>query len=342
MSPLLLMFMPGALVALFVGWKADAIGRRLGLMDFPDVSGGRKLHARPTPLVGGIALVLSVAVSVGLSLLFFDQGDGRGSLIWLLISVLGLFLVGTLDDRFELSARIRLMSGSLILLAALSQVPDFSITFLLFAGQSSLLLMPSLLGIGFTLLCFVGLLNAVNMADGKNGLVIGQAIIWSLVLLVRAPDSTAPVVAAVTGALLVLFYFNMQGKLFLGDGGSYGLSALFGLLAIHAWNHGFADMRADDVALIFAVPVFDTLRLIVYRMAQGKSPFTPGRDHLHHYLYTRWGWPRPLFWVLALVAIPNAAAILLPGTGIIWLFVTLVGYFALLWAATAETSVRTA
>ena len=342
MSQLAFMFFLGALAALLVGWKADAIGGKLGLVDFPDVSGGRKLHARPTPLVGGIALVLALAASVGLSLLFFDQSGGQETLVWLLASVLGLFLVGTLDDRFELSARIRLASASLVLLAALSQVPDFSVSFLLFSGQSSLLLMPNLLGIGFTLLCFVGLLNAVNMADGKNGLVIGQAIIWSFVLLVRAPNSTVPVVAAVTGALLVLFYFNMQGKLFLGDGGSYGLSALFGLLAIHAWNHGFADMRADDVALIFALPVFDTLRLIVYRLAQGKSPFTPGRDHLHHYLYARWGWPRPLPWVLALVAIPNAAAILLPGTGVIWLFVTLVGYFALLWAATTETSARTA
>lgn len=338
---LLFMFGVGALAALLVGWKAEAIGEALGLMDYPDKSGGRKLHARPTPLVGGIALILAVAASVVLTALF-GPSDHQEALVWLLVSVVGLFLVGAMDDRFELTARIRLATASLVLIAALSQVPDFSISFLLFAGQSSLLLLPNLLGIGFTLLCFVGLLNAVNMADGKNGLVIGQAIIWSLVLLVRAPDSTLPVVAAVTGALMVLFVFNMKGKLFLGDGGSYGLSALFGLLAIHTWNHGFADMRADDVALIFAVPVFDTLRLIVYRVAQGKSPFTPGRDHLHHYLYTRWGWPRPLIWVLALVAIPNAAAILLPGTGLIWLFVTLAGYFGLLWAATTETSARTA
>lgn len=339
---LLAMAALGALVAWLVGSQARVIGETLGLMDYPDERGGRKLHAQPTPLVGGLALLLAVAASVfALNLGGLTKGQSP-TLNWLLGSVVGLFIVGAMDDRFGLSARIRLAAASVVLVTALSQVPDFSISFLLFSGQSSLVLMTGLVGIAFTLLCFVGLLNAVNMADGKNGLVIGQAIIWSLVLLVRAPASTVPVVAAITGALVVLFWFNMRGKLFLGDGGSYGLSALFGLLAMHAWNHGFADMRADDVALIFALPVFDTLRLIVHRMMQGKSPFTPGRDHLHHYLYARWGWPRPLAWVLALVAIPNFAAILMPGTGLIWLGVTLLGYFGLLWAATTETSARIA
>lgn len=344
MLPLVLMaVLAGALPALIVGLFAQQIGAATGLMDYPDLSGGRKLHARPTPLVGGIAMVLAVALAVGALLLRSPSaGHQSATLIWFLLSVVGLFLVGALDDRFGLTARVRLAAASVVLVAALSQVPDFSLSFLLFSGQTSLILMPGLFGVGFTLLCFVGLLNAVNMADGKNGLVIGQAIIWALVLLVRAPESTTPIVAAVAGALVVLFWFNMQGRLFLGDGGSYALSALFGLLAIHAWNHGFADMRADDVALIFAVPVFDTLRLIVHRLSQGKSPFTPGRDHLHHYLYARWGWPRPLIWVLALVALPNFAAILLPGTATIWLAVTLAGYFGLLWAATTQSSARIA
>lgn len=338
----LMAVLAGALPALLVGLFAQQIGTVTGLMDFPDISGGRKLHAKPTPLVGGIALVLAATLSVGWLLPQSPSADDKSTLVWFLLSVVGLFLVGALDDRFGLTARVRLAVASGVLLAALSQVPDFSVSFLLFSGQSSLILMPGLVGVGFTLLCFVGLLNAVNMADGKNGLVIGQAIIWALVLLVRAPESTTPIVAAVAGALVVLFWFNMQGRLFLGDGGSYCLSALFGLLAIDAWNHGFADMRADDVALLFAVPVFDTLRLIVHRLSQGKSPFTPGRDHLHHHLYARWGWPRPLPWVLALVAVPNFAAILLPGTATIWLAVTLVGYFGLLWAATTQSSARIA
>ncbi|MFN7399611.1 MAG: glycosyltransferase family 4 protein [Sandaracinobacter sp.] len=331
----------GALIALGVGLRATPIGEALRLLDFPDVAGGRKLHAQVTPLVGGVAVVAAALVS-GFVLLPGVEGGQRTMLLWFLFTVLGLFLVGALDDRFELGARTRLAAASAFLLAAITQVPDFSIAFLLFSGQQDLLLMPSLAGIGFTLLCFVGLLNAVNMADGKNGIVVGQALIWSTVLMLRLPPDMLPLMTGIAGALAVLFVFNMKGKLFLGDGGSYGLSAMFGLLAIYAWNHGFADMRADDVALIFAVPVLDTLRLIVWRVSQGKSPFTPGRDHLHHYLHARWGWPRPLPWMLALVAIPNMMAVAFPGTALLWLAVTLVGYFGLIWLATVEPRGRPA
>ncbi len=332
----------GASFALLVGLYARPLGTALGLLDFPDEDGGRKLHAGVTPLVGGLGVV-GAAVLATLVLLLVDGPEtDRSTLLWFLVTVVGMFLVGLSDDRFGLTAGTRLAIASAILLSAIVQVPDFSVTFLLFAGQSELLLLPTAVGIGFTLLCLVGFLNAVNMADGKNGLVMGQALVWSAVLHVRLPDAMEPLILAIAGALAVLFVFNMQGRLFLGDGGSYGLSAMFGLLAIYAWNSGFADMHADDVALIFAVPVFDTLRLIVHRAAQGKSPFTPGRDHLHHYLYTRWGWPRPLPWVLALVAVPNALALLLPGTGVIWLGVTLAGYLLLLWSATSEARTRIA
>lgn len=335
MQTALLTFGLGALIALVVGVKAMPIGQALRLLDFPDPAGGRKLHATITPLVGGVAVVLAALVS-GLLLLPGMEGSQRAMLFWFLFTVSGLFLVGAMDDRFGLGARSRLALASAFLLAAIAQVPDFSVAFLLFSGQQDLILFPPLLGVAFTLLCFVGLLNAVNMADGKNGIVIGQALIWSSILMFRLPADMLPLIAGIAGTLAVLFVFNMKGRLFLGDSGSYGLSAMFGLLAIYAWNHGFADMRADDVALIFAIPVFDTLRLIVWRVSQGKSPFTPGRDHLHHYLYARWGWPRPLPWLLALVAIPNYMAILFPGTALVWLVVTFFAYFGLIWLATVE------
>ena len=321
----------GALVALVVAVAAQPIGRTLGLMDQP---GGRKQHQVPTPLVGGVALVLALLPALLLALWRAPAAE-TGMLVWLLLSVTGLFLVGSLDDRFHLSAGSRLLVAAGLLLLAIWQVPGFAVSSLWFAGQQAPWPLPGFWGIGFTLLCFVGLLNAVNMADGKNGLVIGQAIIWALVLWLRSPAAVVPIVAATLGALLVLLPFNLCGRLFLGDGGSYGLSALFGLLAIHAWNNSAGSMRADDVAVIFAVPVFDTLRLIAWRLLQRKSPFTPGQDHLHHHLDRRWGWPRPLPTVLALVAVPNAGALLLPGTGLYWLGLSFVGYSLLLWRAAA-------
>ena len=323
----------GALIALVVGLNGLRIGTFLGLLDFPDVAGGRKLHAKVTPLVGGLAVVLAALTGALFLLWWGGAALEQSMLLWFSIAVTGMFAIGLADDRFGLTAPFRLAFASALLVAAILQVPDFQIGFLLFSGQESLSLLPGFVGLGFTLLCLVGFLNAVNMADGKNGVVIGQALIWSAVLFVRLPPAYAPLIAAIGGALAVLMVFNMRGMLFLGDSGSYGISAMFGLLAILAWNTGFADMRADDMALLFALPVFDTLRLMVHRVLAGKTPFTAGRDHLHHYLYARWGWPQPLPFVLALVAIPNAGAILLPGTAPYWLLVTLAGYVGLMLAA---------
>jgi len=323
----------GSLVAFLVGHFAQPLGKALRLLDFPDIVGGRKLHADITPLVGGLGVIGAALLAIAALLVLQAPPASAATLLWFSITVFGMFVVGAADDRFGLTAPFRLAFGTALLLLAIAQVPDFQLNFLLFAGQGQLVLMPGLIGVGFTLLCLVGLLNAVNMADGKNGLVIGQALIWAGVLMVRLPVEMLPLMVAIAAALAVLLHYNMRGRLFMGDGGSYGLSAMFGLLAIYAWNRGFADMHADDLALIFAVPVYDTLRLIVHRIAVGKTPFTAGRDHLHHYLYARWGWPRPLPWVLALVAIPNLGAILLPGTGVIWLGVTFIGYLALVWAS---------
>ena len=323
----------GSLVAFLVGHFAQPLGKALRLLDFPDIVGGRKLHADITPLVGGLGVIGAALLAIAALVVLQAPPASAATLLWFSITVFGMFVVGAADDRFGLTAPFRLAFGTALLLLAIAQVPDFQLNFLLFAGQGQLVLMPGLIGVGFTLLCLVGLLNAVNMADGKNGLVIGQALIWAGVLMVRLPAEMLPLMVAIAAALAVLLYYNIRGRLFMGDGGSYGLSAMFGLLAIYAWNRGFADMHADDLALIFAVPVYDTLRLIVHRIAVGKTPFTAGRDHLHHYLYARWGWPRPLPWVLALVAIPNLGAILLPGTGVIWLGVTFIGYLALVWAS---------
>ncbi|WP_448579412.1 MraY family glycosyltransferase [Thermaurantiacus sp.] len=319
----------GVIIGLIVSLSADTLGKSLRLLDWPDPKGGRKLHARPTPLVGGLAVVGATVAGLFLP----DVGTGL-SVIWFGLIVVGMFLVGLFDDLFELSAPFRFLFAAGLLLLAILQVPDFRLSFLYFQGQETLVILPGLLGVGFTLVCLLGFLNAVNMADGKDGLVIGQALIWTLVLMARLPAEQLPLLAAIAGSLAVLFLFNMKGKLFLGDSGSYAVSAIFGLLALHAWNHGFDAMRADDIAVIFALPVFDTIRLILHRLLSGKTPFTPGRDHLHHYLYARWGWPKPLPWVLALVALPNLGAILLPGTGLVWLGVTLAGYLALLSAAT--------
>ena len=323
-----------ALATAAIGSNARAIGTTLGLLDYPDDAGGRKLHAGVTPLVGGLALALAVVAAVIITIV---AGPDRGAgvdrdLARLALGVGAMFVIGVADDRFELSVRVRLAVASAVLLGLVATVPDFALDFVRFGADGRLLLLGGLV-LPFTLLCLVGLLNAVNMADGKNGIVIGLALIWSAFLLRHLPPVVLPVMAAVTAALAVLFVFNLRGRLFLGDGGSYAVSALFGLLAIEAYNHAFAEIGAEDIAILFALPVFDTLRLVVTRLRQRKSPFHGGRDHFHHYLYARVGWPRGLYIYLTLAAVPVAGAALWPGSGFAWLAGALIAYGAVLvWA----------
>lgn len=332
----------GALLAALVGWKALPLGRALHLMDEPDGANGRKRHAFPTPLVGGLGFTLALLSSAALFLAIRDLNGLRIVVAWLMAAVGFLFLLGAIDDRWHLSPTLRLSGISLFFLLPIWQVPDFRLDALIFAPDQWLVPMPGLIGVGFTLLCMVGLKNAVNMADGKNGMVLGQAIIWTLVLFVHLPPSLHLLHIAALGALVVLFLFNMRGRLFLGDGGSYAVSGYFGLIAVVAWNHRGPDLYAGDIALIFALPVFDTLRLMVHRVVAGRSPFTPGRDHLHHYLYAQWGWPAPLPWVLALVAVPNMLALLFPGTGLFWLLVTFLLYVLMLAVAVRPAAIQRA
>lgn len=323
------------MLALITSWLVGAnalpLGRLFGLLDFPDPNGGRKQHDNITPLVGGLAVAASVILVAAMLLLQVGLAISvHTHLAWFAFGISGMYLIGLTDDRFALGPKIRLALAFIVLLLLVLYAPDFGLPFLRFSGTDRVWFLDDA-GQGFALLCLVGLLNAVNMADGKNGLVSGICLIWSLTLLVRCPAPLLPVLVATIVALAVVMYFNLRGKLFLGDGGSYALSGIFGLLAIYIYNHEFAVVRADHIAVLFAIPVFDTIRLMTVRIRRGQSPFAGDRTHLHHYLALRWGWPRKgLFIYLALVAVPNVLTLLWPGLGLVWLGTALVAYVIVL------------
>jgi UDP-GlcNAc:undecaprenyl-phosphate GlcNAc-1-phosphate transferase len=319
-------------IAVVIGRNANAIGHWLRLLDFPDSDGGRKRHDRVTPMVGGTAIALVTLVATAMTLLL-QPAPGPSltqHLLWFAGAVAMLYLIGFADDRFALSPVIRLAMAIAMLVLVVTYAPDFSLSLLRFSGQANILLL-GVAGDAFVLLCLVGLINAVNMADGKDGIVISLALVWTVVLSFRLPPTFAPILAATGTALAVMLWFNMRKRLFLGDSGSYAISGMFGLLAIYAYNHDFAVMRADDVAVMFAIPVFDTIRLMLARKAQGRSMFEADRDHLHHHLHRSFDWPRGLWIYVAMVAAPNAGALLIPGTGWAWLGVSAVLYAVVMW-----------
>ncbi|MBB4632516.1 MraY family glycosyltransferase [Sphingosinicella soli] len=329
-------------IAFLVGRNAGRLGSLLGLLDYPDPFGGRKRHARVTPLVGGVAVVVAFEVSALLlyHLLAKDSALLDWQIMWLGFAVGAMALVGLADDRMGLSPIVRLALTAFVLILTILEVPDLRVSFLRFAGVDDLVLLPAWASVAFTLVCLIGLLNAVNMADGKNGIVLTLSLVWTAVLFARNPQPFDPLLFGIAGSLAVMLWFNMKGTLFLGDGGSYGISAIFGLLAIYAYNHNFATFDAGQVALLFLVPVLDTVRLMAWRIGQGRSPFAGDRNHLHHYLHARWGWPAGLGIYATLAAVPNFLGVAFPAYSLALLGLGAFMYAATLFAATRGGTVR--
>ena len=337
-APTLVAALVALALAFALGRNALALGHRFGLLDWPDPNGGRKRHCNVTPLMGGSVVVLScLAATAAARLAVGDSPVVANHLLWFTATVGALYLIGLADDRFGLGPRLRLVFGLIVFMLATTYAPDFRLAFLRFGGVEQLVFLSGM-GVLFSVVCLVGLLNAVNMADGKNGLVISLSLFWTLMLWAPAPAYLDPVFAALAVSLAVTLRYNMADRLFLGDGGSYGLSAILGLLAIYVYNHAFAEWHAERIALLFAVPVFDTLRLITSRALAGRSPFSADRDHLHHHIAYRWGWPRGLVVYLALVATPNLLALAWPGAALALLLATVPAYVAVLVLSTRRTA----
>lgn len=273
-----------------------------------DVPGARKKHQHVTPLMGGIVILSAIAPAMLALITFIAPSTHIFKLsVWTTV-VVGMTIVGILDDRHSLSPRIRLIASFGLFGIAAYIEPMLNVRVLDFEHPPlSLGLGNRGLAIAFTILCCVGLVNAVNMADGKNGLVIGLCIGWLALLAMRAPDYTQPFVALVILVLFVLLVFNLRGKLFLGDGGAYGLATTVGILAISIYNspgeHATRAISAEQIMLLLAVPVLDSFRLTYKRMKKGLSPMAADRDHLHHHLQSHFIWPFNLllYWFISLI-----------------------------------------
>lgn len=281
-------------------------GPLCGRLDLIDVPTGRKMHGAPTPLVGGLVLLFAALPVLAYALAFDDMLIQEGGGWMFLLVVGGIAGLGLSDDRHAHSALGRFVIGVAFFAMAASAEPLFLVRLLHFEHPALVLgLMVYPLAVAFTAICMAGLVNALNMADGKNGLVIGLCLSWLALLYSRAPSGMHLPIQVFVAVLAVLLAFNLRGKVFLGDGGAYGIAACLGLMAIALYNspgtHPVRAISAEEVAVVFAVPILDMFRLIVVRWKRGSSPMEGDRDHLHHHLLDRFGWPAGLFayWVVA-------------------------------------------
>jgi UDP-GlcNAc:undecaprenyl-phosphate GlcNAc-1-phosphate transferase len=279
---MLLLAMLSALVlsgiALFAILRAAGI---LGLMDRPDL---RKVHQQITPVVGGIAWFLGVAPT----LLFFGVLQ---TLPWLTVGMALMVLLGGLDDRFHLPTWPRLLAqcGIALMVVLMDGTRLLSLGLLLPGVQVEL----GVASVAFTVFAWIGVINAFNMIDGIDGLSGSLAVLLLSALAILAWPAhfeLALLLAVSAVALLPFLAMNLRlpwqkkAKVFLGDAGSMTLGLLFAY-AVTRLSQGEAAVFPPATALwLLALPLIDTVSVMLRRLFSGSSPFAPDQQHIHHLL----------------------------------------------------------
>jgi UDP-GlcNAc:undecaprenyl-phosphate GlcNAc-1-phosphate transferase len=252
------------------------------LVDHPGV---RKTHAAPTPLAGGAAIALGAMATAGFLVPITRDVAALGAASLLLLAV------GTIDDRYDVNWRIRIIAqavAGLILYQWGGVRVEWIGNALGFTGHTL-----GVLSLPFTVLATVGITNAINWADGVDGLA-GSLCLAALVMLICAAiyAGNAPLegdLMVMAGCVAAFLAYNLRtpwrprASVFLGDG-----AEILGLWI--AWasfrltqtpGHPVTPVLAP---FLIAPPVIDCLVLIVRRLHAGRSPFSADRNHLHHHL----------------------------------------------------------
>lgn len=257
---------------------------RFGLFAYP---GAHRHHATPTPVVGGLGVFGGIALGAWLLPI---QQDIHFAVLWA-----GAVLVatGVWDDIRESSFAVRFFAQAAAV-GILAWVADVSLRDLGYILNAEMAMPVGRWGIALTIFAAVGVINAVNMSDGLDGLAGGLSLVTCIALLVvsHLAGNTlyTPFVGIVVAALLAFMLFNARfaglgpARLYLGDAGSLLIGFLLAWLLI-AMSQGEGRVMAPVTALwIFALPLFDAVAALLRRPLQGRSPFHSDRTHYHHYL----------------------------------------------------------
>lgn len=309
-------------VALLIFVNARPIGERLKVMAKPD--GGRRRHALATPQVGGIA-ILSALVVWCIASVLLQAGTDRNLLFAVVLCAVGVGIIGFTDDQHETSPVARMMSLVVFLGVAFVADHDMIATALNW-GSFAPTHIPFWVYFPLMILTSVGLVNAVNMADGQNGIVGSMYVVWAGCLVL----TTTGTAQAVAGVLLLgscmFLVFNLRGKLFLGDCATYGVTFVIGLLV--ALAHARGQIPLETIIVWFFIPVVDCLRLLITRPMRGRSPMTGDRDHFHHRLEDKMGKHMGLLTYAGVVGASSLIASLEPRFSLVCLVLLTAFYFS--------------
>ncbi|GAC1703104.1 MAG: MraY family glycosyltransferase [Candidatus Acidiferrum sp.] len=280
MGPGLVAFFVALVASLILVVPVRALALRVGMVDVP---GPRKVHLRPIPLLGGVAMYGAVVLAI----LFSFEGPARNQIAGILFGATLVAAVGVLDDRGWLHHQVKLFIGmpvaALVLLASGIHAQVFSV---LVGGRTGYFL-----DAGLTILWVVGITASFSILDHMDGLCAGIAavasIFFALVAYLNGQTLVTTLAAAVLGAATGFLRWNFKpAKIFMGDGGAMFLGYLMATLGLKLrLDQGNYVAQWLVPLLILGVTIFDTTLVTISRSRRGLLPFaTPGKDHIAHRL----------------------------------------------------------
>lgn len=279
------------------------ISFRKKLFDVPDE---RKIHHGAVPRLGGIAfkpvVFFSVALVLGISQLlgygdFLNRFSEEGrSLAFAFCSIMILYLVGMADDligiRYRAKFIIQILCGLMVIAGGL-WIDNLH-------GLLSIYALPEWIGYPITVFAVVFIINAINLIDGIDGLASGLCgvamLFYGLTFLVAKEYIYALFAFATLGVLVPFFYYNVFGdavkrkKIFMGDTGSLTIGMMICILSLkllHCLPDVFPSDQPNTFILAYSpliIPCFDVVRVYLHRVRNGKNPFLPDKNHIHHKL----------------------------------------------------------
>ena len=256
------------------------IAKKKGFLDVPKDE--RRVHKKPIPVGGGIAMVISVSI---LMVYFLPINK---NLILTLIASLIIAISGLYDDKEGLSPKLKFIFQ--ILAAVILIIGGMKIEFFTnpFDSHDALLIL-NILSIPVTIFWVCGITNTINLIDGLDGLASGVSMICAISMFFitykMGRYDVSLICALVAGACLGFLPFNFNpAKIFMGDTGALYLGFMLSYISISGFLKQAAILMIFVPVLILGVPVFDTAFAMVRRKLSGKSMVEADKGHLHHRL----------------------------------------------------------
>jgi UDP-GlcNAc:undecaprenyl-phosphate GlcNAc-1-phosphate transferase len=292
--------------------------RHAGLFDRVDA---RKMHRSEIPRVGGVAIVISVALTMAILAVLAGPGvftaGGRGLLV-VLGGGLAIHLLGLYDDVWQVRARWKFVTQIAIALAVYALGVRVTTLSLPFIGVVQL---GTVIGLLFTVVWLVGITNAFNLIDGLDGLASGAALFALTTMFVVASANSRPsaalVILILAGATAGFLFYNFHpATIFLGDSGSLFLGFMLAGVGLLSAQKSSTVVAVAIPVVSLGLPVLDTVLAVFRRFLRRQPIFAADRGHIHHRLLGHGHSPRTVVLLLyAACAVLGMCAMLLVNEG---------------------------